>query len=212
MSTAIEKLVSIASPPLGPEKPESEALAGVASPMREQLLALLRRRNGFYAFESALHVLPAGRVASLQNVNEWNQSDLWRNDYGDSVEGLLFFAEDIFGAQFATSATGVVRFDPETGRITPMANDIESWAARLLADYAVETGYPLAHDWQRRHGRLPAGQRLIPKEFFVLGGAFAVENLYALDAVEGMRLRAELARQIKDLPDGARVQIKIVDE
>jgi hypothetical protein len=44
-----------------------------------------------------------------------------------------------------------------------------------------------------------------------LGGEFAVENLYAADALELMRFRGLLARQIRDLPDGAHVTLKVTE-
>jgi hypothetical protein len=53
--------------------------------------------------------------------------------------------------------------------------------------------------------------RLIPKQPFVLGGPFSIENLYLGDAAEGMRLRAEIARQLEHLPDGARVAFRASD-
>jgi hypothetical protein len=70
------------------------------------------------------------------------------------------------------------------------------------------TGYPLGHAGQAIFGQLPAGQRLIPKTPFVLGGQFRVDNLIALEAVEGMNLRSDIWRQIKDLPDGAQIELR----
>jgi hypothetical protein len=99
------------------------------------------------------------------------------------------------------------RFNPETGNIEVVATSLEGWAERILADYTVETGWPLAHEWQRRYGPLPVQERLIPKIPFVLGGAYDTDNLYAIDAVKGMRFRADIARQIRDLPDGTQVKL-----
>jgi hypothetical protein len=92
-----------------------------------------------------------------------------------------------------------------------MASSLEDWADQLLADYEVLTGYPLARDWQQEHGPLPAGQRLVPKIPFVLGGDFATSNLYPLDAAQGMRVRAELALQLRDLPDGTTVRYRVLE-
>ena len=68
------------------------------------------------------------------------------------------------------------------------------------------TGYPLAHDWQIRHGNLAFDQRLVPKIPFVMGGTPSVETVYAMDAVRAMRMHGEIAVQIRDLPDGTRVR------
>ena len=45
----------------------------------------------------------------------------------------------------------------------------------------------------------------------MLGGEYDVSNVYALDAAVGMELRGELAVQLRDLPDGAKVTYRVVD-
>jgi hypothetical protein len=51
----------------------------------------------------------------------------------------------------------------------------------------------------------------LPKVPYVLGGhgSFAIENLYALGDVEGMRFRASIANQLHDCPDGSKVVLNI---
>ena len=171
---------------------------------------MLGRVNGFYAFESALHVFPSGTTEAM-SLELWNDPDLWRRDYDDLTDGLVFFAEDVFGGQFVLGDAGVGTFDPETGDVEVIAGDLTSWAAAVLGDYEMLTGYPIAHEWQVRHGALVEGQRLVPKQPFVTGGAFDVDNLYAADAIEGMRARGNLAVQIRDLPDGAKISYRIVE-
>ena len=83
------------------------------------------------------------------------------------------------------------------------------WADRILQDYEVMTGYPLAHQWQIEHGRLLDGKRLLPITPFLCGGSFDISNLYACDALEGMRLRGELSKQLSKLPDGAEMRIRV---
>jgi len=43
----------------------------------------------------------------------------------------------------------------------------------------------------------------------VLGGGYTLENLHAAEQEELMRFRGSLATQIRDLPDGQRVRLKI---
>jgi hypothetical protein len=166
---------------------------------------LLRKRNGFYAFESTLHVFPSG-AGDGAVLEAWNEPSLWKRQYGPELADLQFFAEDVFGGQFALGPRGVVSFDPETAETTLLAKDIDGWATAVLADYNVLTGYQIAHDWQARNRPLAGGERLVPKIPFVLGGGFTADNVYAMDAVRGMHLRADLARQIKNLPDGAQAR------
>jgi hypothetical protein len=123
----------------------------------------------------------------------------------------LFFSEDIFGGQFCIRSGGIYAFDPETGRLEFMSANLEDWAEAILDDFEVLTGYHLAHAWQEAHGHLEVGKRLVPITPFVAGGEFAIQNLHPLEAVKSMRLRANLARQIRDLPDGASISWKITD-
>jgi hypothetical protein len=212
MSTHLEQLIALGGPSLGPSftaipKEISVLVAAHAS----RLEALLQAKNGFFAFESALHIFPVGSSTDGYDLGAWNSREIWRAEYADMDEGYLFFAEDIFGEQFAISGTQIGRFNPETGEFEAVATDLEEWARRTIENYPAETGYPVAHAWQETYGPLPGFKRLVPKVPFVGGGSFDLDNLYAEDAVQGMRSRANLARQIRDLPDGAQVKFAITD-
>jgi hypothetical protein len=207
--SSLEKLLSNASSSLSDHAPEisgpSHRLAGA---LADQLLRMLVQRNGFYALESALHVFPTHSSQDEIGLRDWNEDTLWRGAYKGIADGCLFFAEDIFGGQFCIKDNKIYIFDPETGALEYLADDIENWAKIVLSDYETLTGYPLAHQWQKKNGQLPTGKRLLPKVPFVLGGDFVLDNMYMADAVEGMRFRADIACQIKDLPDGAEIKLK----
>ncbi len=206
--TNLEKLLSKSSPPLGPSV---NALPEILHAFQNgpELFALLKLKNGFYAFESALHIFPLS-PDSKAGLEGWNAPSLWRNEYRDLAAGLLFFGEDILQDQFCLSEKqpGVFRFQAETGERAFSAGSIEAWAALIVANFNQETGWPLAHAWQASNGPLPPGKRLMPKIPFILGGEFKLENLWVGDAVEGMRLKGHLAIQTRQLPDGARVKLK----
>jgi hypothetical protein len=143
-------------------------------------------------------------------LHAWNSPDLWRRDYGDMTDGCVFFAEDALGGQFCTRSGRIHTFDPETGAIEDFAEDFEGWAHKILAETGLWTAHSLLRDWEEAHGRLPKGRRLCPIKPFVIGGDFDVRNLMALDAVEGMRLRGDIALQIRGVPDGVQVVVKTV--
>jgi hypothetical protein len=210
MTKRLDKLVQIGSASIGSMPPDMEGLADVYGNAVAQLDAMLQRRNGFYAFENALHVLPDSGSGTKLGLIEWNDHELWRKDYEGMADGALFFAEDVFGVQFCLRDNSICTFDPETGAMKPMATNLEEWASIILEEYSVWTGYKLAHEWQSVNGALPAGSRLVPFTPFVCGGEFAVSNMYVLDAVQGMRLRASIATQIRDLPDGATIEFHVV--
>ena len=177
----------------------------------DELPTLLRQKNGFYAFESALHVFAAASFEREMTLSRWNSHGLRRNGYGGLAEGCLFFAEDVFGNQFCIRDGQVGSFDAETGQVEAVAGSLEEWAGLILGDYDLHTGYRVAHHWQKQHGPLPVGKRLGLKRPLTLGVDYAMENLYAVDAIEGMRFKADVARQIKDLPDGTRVRFRFTE-
>jgi len=203
--TPVEKLISISSEPLAP-KPAAMAEVLKHYHLGPELFHMLECKNGFYAFESALHVFPLTSEVGM-SLEEWNADSLWRNAYRDLAEGLLFFAEDVFQDQFCLSAHGIVRFCAETGATVFMADSIMGWAKRILDDYLRETAWPLASKWQADNGPLPNGKKLMPKVPFFLGGGYSIENLWVGGSVEGMRFKADIAMQTRDLPQGSAVRI-----
>lgn len=208
--TPVERLLSISSEPLAP-RPKALAKILESCPIGLELFQMLDRKNGFYTFESALHVFPLTSAVGM-SLEEWNADSLWRNSYQDLAEGLLFFAEDIFQNQFCLSAHGVLRFFSETGATAVMADSMEGWAENILGDCKAKTAWPLASKWQAENGPLPAGKRLMPKIPFFLGGEYSIENLWAGDPIEGMRFKANLALQTRKLPDGSAVKLIIGKE
>jgi len=71
------------------------------------------------------------------------------------------------------------------------------------------TGHSIASQWGLDVGPIEPGRRLLPKQPFVVGGGYDIDNLYSGQSLEGMRFRAYLASQIHDLPDDAQVEFEI---
>jgi hypothetical protein len=202
---AVQRLVALASDPLAIEPFLSD---NVPSP---SLGVLLGACDGFYAFESALHVFPSTPTHTQRSVSEWNAPGLWRHAFTDVTDAWCFFAEDAFGAQFGIGSDASISvLDPETGDFDSVAPDLEGWAQAILDDHRYLTGWPLAHDWQVANGALRAGRRLIPKVPFVLGGEYSVDNLYDADTVLALLYRGDVAAQIRHLPDGAKIELRVV--
>jgi hypothetical protein len=210
MDDRLLKLLSVASEPLltPPHPREAERLSSIGAKSAE-LWEILLWKNGWYAFESALHLFPLGTRENILDLQDWNSESLWRSEYKELASDCFFFAEDTFGSQFCFKEGQIHTFDPETGRTRIFASHLGEWAGKILDDYNLYTGYPVAHEWQRLHRPLTQGERLLPKTPFVFQGAYTVENLYALDCVEGMKLRASIAIQLRDLPDGSRVRLRV---
>lgn len=211
----LEKLAQIGSEPLGGvlDLEEVSRMIQMDGSNKHELIYLLGLKNGFYAFESALHVLPYwGQSPTDQEIIRWNEPSLWRSLYGEGTAQMFFFAEDLFGCQFYCNSEEVGRFDPETGDSEHLSRTLEDWADLVLTDYAVQTGYKIARQWQAAHGPLRPGNRLVPIYPFVTSqGSYDLSNLYEIDSLEGLRSRAEFAAAIKNLPDGAKIKITPID-
>ncbi len=212
MYKKIEKLLSISSTAFSQEQVNlaPDLLLG-AGKLGRELNEILNTKNGFYAFESALRIFSTVETEYSHDISTWNSQGLWRNEYPDLINDCLFFAEDIFGGQFCIKNNLIYTFDPETGELEEIANSLEKWADRVLSDYNVLTGYPLAHQWQKKYGVLAHTNRLMPKIPFICGGEYEVDNLLSIDAISGMKSRGNLAKQIAYLPDGANIEFNIID-
>jgi hypothetical protein len=210
MDRPVEQLLEIASESIAPL--HASGLSSVAADLDRAGAALremLERKNGFFCFESALHVFPYVTVERSWGLADWNEPQLWKVDFRGLADGTFCFAEDVFANQFLLSKDGIATFNPETGDRETIASTLTEWAEKLLINYNELTGYPIAHQWQLEHGVLEPRHRLIPKRPFVLGGKYTMQNLVALDGVRVMKNLGNLAHQIHYLPDGAPIQFEI---
>lgn len=174
----------------------------------EMLTDILGQRNGFYAFASALHVYGSQGESDL-SLSDWNAFDGWREEFGELADDHLFFAEDVYGGQFSVTSSGFHHFNIELGETRFMGRDAEEWAATLISDYGYWTGFPIAYEWQGKHGPLSAGYRLFPKCPFVLGGDYEVENLWAGKACDALGFYGYIARRLFRLPNGSNVELEL---
>jgi hypothetical protein len=166
--------------------------------------------NGLLAFESALLMRPLVQTDVIYDIFEWNRPELWKCFFDDDkILATLFFAEDAFGCQYGYFDNKIVQFDPETGCSDFLCESFDMWCDLIVSEYEQYTGYALIHEWQLCNGAIKPENRLCPILPFVLGGEYEVDNLYSIHSVQGMKLRASIALQIRDLPDGTNVRIVI---
>ncbi|EMF90089.1 SMI1/KNR4 family protein [Leptospira santarosai] len=179
----------------------------------KEIIETFNYRNGFMAFESALHFFHFSEGQKKDyNVIWWNNSEVWKGAYqSNRINSCFCFAEDAFGNQFCFENDVIHFLNAETGEFEFIADSIESWAKQILADYEFLTGYPLFHDWQQQNGIVPFGHRLIPKIPFCLGGEYSIDNLHVVESVKAMTWRAEIFNQIKDLPEGSQINFSVIE-
>jgi hypothetical protein len=171
---------------------------------------LLSRHDGVLALEGGLRCfgITEGLVPSLA---AWNRADGWRAQYRSLAEGLLFFAEDAFGNQFAFEDERIVRFHAESGDREFMSDSFGEWLSDVLNDPDEELSLWLLREWKRPGNVIRPDQHLCPKIPFVTGGPFEPGNLYPLDRIESMTFKGDFAWQIRNVPTGGKIRLKTVD-
>jgi hypothetical protein len=210
MTPALGKLIEIGGAPFERgAQPVGDAVSHLGD-IGASLCEVLAQKNGFFCFESALRLFPSFTVEPSWGISEWNSPSLWKADYQGIADNIFCFAEEILGRQFVVHDEKIAVFEPETGELEIIASSLEEWASKMLLDYRQMAGHPFAHEWQSIHGPLHSRHRLMAKRPFVLGGAYSIENFAALDSVQIMKCLGNLASQLRDLPDGTKVEFKIL--
>jgi hypothetical protein len=145
----------------------------------------------------------------LPSVEQWNVPSLWRDSYDGLADGPPFIAESFIGEQYRIVDGEVVRWNPETGGHEPSGRTLDGWLALVRSEASMEVPTWLLRDWEALHGPLPPTVHLAPSVPIVLGGLYDLGNLHSVAAVSDLRWRAQLATQLRDLPDGAEVRLHV---
>ena len=207
----IEKLIEISSEPLVTASVSIDNInivEGISKEIINELFELLIKKNGFFAFESALLILPTERAGGIPSLQEWNEYNRWKRYYPNLKQSVLFFSQDVFACKFGITSSDIIRFDPETGEVTNHSDSLAEWVSKVLVNYDYETGWSVAKKWQEKNGPLPRSSRLIGEVPFVLGGEYAAPNMKAIELTEAMEKLGGLYNQIKNIPDGEKVTVK----
>jgi hypothetical protein len=88
----------------------------------------------------------------------------------------------------------------ELDRLSVDQEFLRDWYMRALVEKAHE-----------KCGALAAGRKYCLKIPAVLGGQYSSDNMGTITLLELIRASGDIAQKIKDLPDGAKVQLRVVD-
>ena len=106
--------------------------------------------------------------------------------------------------------SSVVVVDPGSLDRLLLGPSLEQWAEWLLADPDTNARAATAKDWQDAFGPLEVTERLLHKQFLLLGGEHAADIIVVRDAVDCMRVRGPIAIAVavKGLPDATEVRFE----
>lgn len=118
------------------------------------------------------------------------------------------------GDMFLTSDNGnIFWLDVGQGKLEMVATDKKEFERKLTDIEQVNEWFMIDLTTQLRlsDNKLKDGQIYSYRKLPVIGGDYSVDNFGPLDIEVHFRFAAEIHRQIKDLPDGTKVNIKFVD-
>jgi hypothetical protein len=117
------------------------------------------------------------------------------------------------GDLFVAQPNGVVqRIDTGYGELEPVAESIAQFE-EALGDPEVEWELcllPVVRQFEQEHGPLLGNECLGFTTLPIFKGTYSAENRYRLTIAEHAAFTGDLHSQIRDLPDGAMVRLKII--
>lgn len=171
-------------------------------------LNFIKKNNGGCFYNNSLHLFGFSNYNLFHNINYRNE--IMANNYGNISKDLMFFAEDLFGNSYAFETSKIVLFNIESGQKETISSGFSDWLKILNTDLDYLTGVSFTEEINNENKKaLAQSKRLCPKYPFVLGGQYSIENLVLKDYIENIQFSSSIAKQIYNLPEGAKVKINI---
>lgn len=169
------------------------------------LVRILSDTNGFILHDGALHVRGASTTPEWHSLRLALHGPTAFHALYESVHTTdIPFAQDQVGDQFLLRDGRVLRLSGETGDVEPLADSLDDFFRRVAADIEEFLDVGLGHTMQ-------PGQLLLALPPFVFQESGDGASLKPVRAGEVILFHADLARQIRDIPDGGQIEIKVVD-
>jgi hypothetical protein len=163
-----------------------------------ELASILIRTNGFIVHHGMLHIRGAVKSPRWHSLREaWRGNRSFRTLYPDLLSSDVPFGQDLFGDQFILRDGRVLVLQAETGELKEKEASLSRFLERVEDD-------PVQYLNASLSVRLTPGQLVFAfPPFFV---DQSKSQLKACPADEVVELHADIAQQIKELPNGASVE------
>ena len=177
----------------------------ILSELPADLVRVLSDTNGFILHEGAVHVRGACLTPEWHSLRAtWRGPKAFHILYDSVRPSYIPFAQDQVGDQFLIRETVVLRLSAETGEIKRLADSLQAFFSRVSSDIEGFLNVGLGQ-------RMQPGQLLHAYPPFCFRESGAGASLAPLPASEVILFHADLARQIRDVPDGGEVEFKLTD-
>jgi hypothetical protein len=170
---------------------------------------LLESANGYVAFHGGLHVRGACLAPEWHSLRSaWFGEDAISHLFTEVEPTDVPFAQDALGDQFVLRDGFVWALSAETGLLSPKNMTLLEFdaAVREDPDEFLQLG-PL-QEFRAAGGVLAPGQLLSAVPPFVFRESADGVSYRAISAKDRLHFLADLAKEIRNLPDGAKLTFK----
>lgn len=176
------------------------------------LAGLLRQINGFIQFHGGLHVRGACHDPGWHSLRDaWDgEAAFWRL-YPEVNQADVPFAEDCMGDQFLLRDGVVHQLAAEVGEVESLGVGLREFFQAVGSDPVGFLSLQPLLQHQQGGGRLEPGQLLAAYPPFCTEESAESVSLIAIAAGERRRFLADMAAQLRDVPEGGQIEFRVVD-
>jgi hypothetical protein len=192
---------------VGPPIDDHEILARLPAAYRD----LLGRANGYVAFHGGLHVRGACQAPAWHSLRAvWEGAGALHRLFSAVRPTDVPFGEDALGDQFLLRDGLVHRLAAETGDMETLGVDLAGFDAAARADPVGYLGLEPLEAFRAEGGALAPGELLSVYPPFVVAADGPRRSYRAIPAADRLGSLARLAAQLRDLPDGTAVDLRVL--
>ena len=176
------------------------------------LAGLLRQINGFIQFHGGLHVRGACHEPDWHSLRDaWDgEAAFWRL-YPEVNQADVPFAEDCMGDQFLLRDGVTHKLAAETGEVESLGVGLREFFEAVAADPVEFLSLHPLMQHQQDGGQLEPGKLLLASPPFCIKESADGVSLAPISAGELRRFLADMAAQLRDMPDGGEIEFRVVD-
>ena len=174
------------------------------------LQQLLAQRNGFVAFRGGLHVRGAcvePKWHSVRAAMEGPESFVAR--YRTIKQDDVPFAQDLFGDQFVLRDGKVYKLDSYADQLEEVAEGVVDFFGKVQADPIELLALDHLAQFEGTGETLRPGELLMEWPPFVVSESRKGVSLRRIPAQERLEFLADIAKQLRGVADGTKVEFKI---
>lgn len=191
---------------LGPEIDDREILEDIPPEYRR----LLETVNGYVAYHGGLHIRGACTAPLWHSLRSaWRGPEAIHRLFPAVTPDDVPFGQDGLGDQFVLRGGSVWKLQAEFGELAPLNMTLSEFDAAVRADPDNFLLLGPLHQFRAQGGGLEPGQLLSVMPPFVFQEAAESVSYRAIPMSDRLRFLSDLARQLRDVPDGARVRLCI---